>query len=162
MLINVYKIYTGPLSVQDQYSRLFPISSSFRYNGSVITWTVVCLTADKFKPLILCMSNQFQSRAEQSSSLLPATNQHGRSWHRAPLGPMTIYLFNVKTFYFLSSVVPPLIKWEGLDFFYNWCSLVPYLRFTAYCYNTDRIENTASNTFSIYYYYKAVNTTNSL
>jgi hypothetical protein len=33
MLINVYKIYTGPLSVQAQYSRLCPISSSFRYNG---------------------------------------------------------------------------------------------------------------------------------
>jgi hypothetical protein len=39
-----------------------------------------------------------QSRAEQSSSLLPATSQHGHFWHRAPLGPMAIYLFNVKTF----------------------------------------------------------------
>jgi hypothetical protein len=27
------------------------------------------------------------SRAEQSSSLLLATSQHGHSWHRAPLGP---------------------------------------------------------------------------
>jgi hypothetical protein len=52
-LINVYTIYTGPLSVQAQYSRLCPISSSFRYNSSLVTWTVVCLTADKFKPLIL-------------------------------------------------------------------------------------------------------------
>jgi hypothetical protein len=32
-------------------------------------------------------------RAEQSSSLLPATSQHGISWHRAPLGPMARYLF---------------------------------------------------------------------
>jgi hypothetical protein len=40
--------------------------------------------------------------AEQSSSLLPATSQHGHSWHRAPMGPMTIYLFNVKTIVFLS------------------------------------------------------------
>jgi hypothetical protein len=32
------------------------------------------------------------SRAEQSSSLLPATSQHGHSWHRAPLGPMAILL----------------------------------------------------------------------
>jgi hypothetical protein len=39
-----------------------------------------------------------QSRAEQSSSLLPATCQQGHSWHRAPLGPMAIYLFSVKTF----------------------------------------------------------------
>jgi hypothetical protein len=30
------------------------------------------------------------NRAEQSSSLLPATSQHGHSWHRAPLGPMVI------------------------------------------------------------------------
>jgi hypothetical protein len=37
MLINVYKIYTGPLSIQAQYSRLCPISSSFRYNGSLVT-----------------------------------------------------------------------------------------------------------------------------
>jgi hypothetical protein len=43
---------------------------------------------------------KMQSRAEQSSSLLPATSQHGHSWHRAPLGPMAIYLFNVKTFVF--------------------------------------------------------------
>jgi hypothetical protein len=36
----------------------------------------------------------------QSSSLLPATSQHGHSWRRAPLGPMAIYLFSVKTFVF--------------------------------------------------------------
>jgi hypothetical protein len=56
MLINVYTIYTGPRSVQAQYSRLCPISSSFHYNDSLVTWTVVCLTATKFKPLILSMS----------------------------------------------------------------------------------------------------------
>jgi hypothetical protein len=39
--------------------------------------------------------------AEQSSNLLPASSQHGHSWHRAPVGPMVIYLFNVKTFVFL-------------------------------------------------------------
>jgi hypothetical protein len=55
MLINVYTIYTGPLSVQAQFSRLFPISSSFHYNGSLVTWTVVCLTVAKLKPLILSM-----------------------------------------------------------------------------------------------------------
>jgi hypothetical protein len=38
MLINVYKIYTGPVSVQVQYSRLCPISSSFRYNGSLFSF----------------------------------------------------------------------------------------------------------------------------
>jgi hypothetical protein len=37
------------LSVQAQYSRLCHISSSFRYNSSLVSWTVVCLTAAKFK-----------------------------------------------------------------------------------------------------------------
>jgi hypothetical protein len=40
----LYTIYTSPLSVQAQYSRLCPISSSIRYNGSLVIWTVVCLT----------------------------------------------------------------------------------------------------------------------
>jgi hypothetical protein len=42
-LMFVYTIYTRPLSVQAQYSRLCPIPSCFRYNGSLVTWTVVCL-----------------------------------------------------------------------------------------------------------------------
>jgi hypothetical protein len=46
-------MYTGPLSVQAQYSRSCPIISCSCYNGSLVTWTVVCLTAAKFKPLIL-------------------------------------------------------------------------------------------------------------
>jgi hypothetical protein len=33
-------------------------------------------------------------------SLLSATSQHGHSWHRAPLVPMTKYLFSFKTFAF--------------------------------------------------------------
>jgi hypothetical protein len=43
-----------------------------------------------------------------------------------PLGPMAIYLFNVKTFV-LSFRCSSFDKREGLDFFYNWCSLTtPY------------------------------------
>jgi hypothetical protein len=49
-------IYTWPLSVRVQYSRLCPISGSFRYNGSLVTWTVVCLTAAKFKPLVFSVT----------------------------------------------------------------------------------------------------------
>lgn len=56
MLLSMHKICTGPLSVLDQYSKLCPISSSFKYNGSLVTWTVVCLTATKFKHFILSMS----------------------------------------------------------------------------------------------------------
>jgi hypothetical protein len=68
-----------------------------------------------------------RTRAERSSSLLPATSQHGHFWHRAPLGPMATYLFNVKTFVFSFFRCSSLIKREVLDFFYNWCSLTtPY------------------------------------
>jgi hypothetical protein len=38
----------------------------------------------------------------RSRSLLPAASWHTHSWHWAPLGPMAIYLFNVKTFVFFS------------------------------------------------------------
>jgi hypothetical protein len=48
----VYTTYTRPLSVQAQYSRKCPIISIALYNGSLVTWTVVCLTTAKFKPLI--------------------------------------------------------------------------------------------------------------
>jgi hypothetical protein len=47
---GVYIIYIRPLSVQAQYSRSCPIISSSCYNSRVVTWTVVCLTAAKFKP----------------------------------------------------------------------------------------------------------------
>jgi hypothetical protein len=66
VLVSIYKylqvytsyvilctICTRSLSVQAQYSKLCTISSSFRYNGSLVIWTVVCLTAAKFKLLIL-------------------------------------------------------------------------------------------------------------
>jgi hypothetical protein len=45
-------IYTRPLSVQAENSRSCPILSSSGYNGSLVTWTVVRLTAAKFKPLV--------------------------------------------------------------------------------------------------------------
>jgi hypothetical protein len=99
------------------------------------------------------------SRAKKSSSILPATSQHGQSWHRAPLAHMAIYLFNIKTFvffFFPSFVVPPLIKRDGLDIFYNWCSLTtPYslhsagLGFSLYNLQADQTENTATNVFLV-------------
>jgi hypothetical protein len=69
--------------------------------------------------------NSNSSRAEQSSSLLPATSQHGHSWHRAPLRPMAIYLFSVKTFVFFLFFFrcSSFDKMEGWAFFCNWCSL---------------------------------------
>jgi hypothetical protein len=53
MLLNTYTIYTRLLSVRAQYSRLCHISDSFGYNGSLVTSTVVCLTAAKFMLLFL-------------------------------------------------------------------------------------------------------------
>jgi hypothetical protein len=49
-----------------------------------------------------------QSRA--SSSLLLATSQHGHSWHRAPLGPMAIYLFNIKN---IVNIVNRIHEWTA-------------------------------------------------
>jgi hypothetical protein len=56
MLLNVCITYTGPLSVQAQYSRSCSIIRSFCFNSSLVTWTVVCMTAAKFKPLIFPVS----------------------------------------------------------------------------------------------------------
>jgi hypothetical protein len=52
MLKYIYSIYRA--SVQAQHSRFCAISSSFCYD-SLVTWTVICLTTAKFKPLILSM-----------------------------------------------------------------------------------------------------------
>jgi hypothetical protein len=51
-------------------------------------------------------------------SLLPAINRDGHSRHRAPLGPMAIDLFNVKTFAFFPSLFLPLVK-GGVKDYYN-------------------------------------------
>jgi hypothetical protein len=53
----------------------------------------------------------------RSRSLLPATSRHVHTCHRAPLGPMAIYLCNVKDF-FPFRWSSSLIK-EGLVFFYR-------------------------------------------
>jgi hypothetical protein len=41
----------------------------------------------RFRPCLHTGYSTTTNRAEQSSSILPATSQHGHSWHRAPLGP---------------------------------------------------------------------------
>jgi hypothetical protein len=68
-LMYVYTTYTRPLSVQAQYSRSCPIISSSCYNSSLITWTVVCLAAAKFKPLIFPVSEFLTPRLKSSLSL---------------------------------------------------------------------------------------------
>jgi hypothetical protein len=55
-------------------------------------------------------NSQLNHRAEQSRSLLPATSRHAHTWHRAPLGPMAIYLFSVKTFVLFCFVAPFVFK----------------------------------------------------
>jgi hypothetical protein len=56
LLTNICTICTRPLSVQSRYSRLCTPFSNYRYYGSLVTWTVVSLTAAKFEPLIFPMS----------------------------------------------------------------------------------------------------------
>jgi hypothetical protein len=76
VLLNTYTIYTKPLSVQAQYRKLCPISGNFGYNGSLVTWTVVCLTAAKFKPLIFCSSPYAKSYLKRVTGRL----QTSREW----------------------------------------------------------------------------------
>jgi hypothetical protein len=56
--------------------------------------------------------SNFQGRLIRSRSLLLQMSQHGHSWHRAPLGPMAIDLFKVKTFVFFLSLLLPIAKGE--------------------------------------------------
>jgi hypothetical protein len=71
---------------------------------SVVSRTPVSLTLHSTMSVSRKYTNSLLLLAEQSSRLLPATSQHGHSWHRAPLGPMAIYLFSVKTFVFFLSL----------------------------------------------------------
>jgi hypothetical protein len=62
----------------------------------------------------------------RNRSLLPATSRHSHTWHRAPLGPMAIYLFNFRPFLFLSLIL--LIDKGGVGLLYiyiyiEWCLL---------------------------------------
>jgi hypothetical protein len=75
---------------------LLPNSCSGRLAFRILTDSLPSI----FSHLRLLPKEIHNSNSEQSSSLLPATSQHGHSWHRAPLGPMAIYLFRVKTFFF--------------------------------------------------------------
>jgi uncharacterized membrane protein YccF (DUF307 family) len=61
------------------------------------------------------------NRAEQSRRLLPAISRHGHSWHRAPVGPVAIYLLDVKTFvfFFFLRWSSSMIKRRGLHFFFS-------------------------------------------
>jgi hypothetical protein len=90
-----------------------------------------------------------QSRTEQSSSLLPATSQHSHSWHRAPLGPMAIYLFNVKTFVFYFFRCSPFDKkGGGWTLFYNWCSLTTPFSTRGHIKVRQRFSNYGTRTTS--------------
>jgi hypothetical protein len=127
--------WTPICNVLGYWRHLFISDSTSRHYNLCLqcVMTLWCRVSERFFDLfsvfcsvisLQCFSSLSLSLSLLSSILLPATSQHGHSWHRAPLGPMAIYLFNVKTFVFLSSFVPPpLIKRERLDFFYNWCSL---------------------------------------
>jgi hypothetical protein len=66
------------------------------------------------RPLSHELMNPWRSR-----SLPPATSRHALTWHRDPLEPMAIYLFNVKTFvvFFFSFRWASLLIKEGLVFY---------------------------------------------
>jgi hypothetical protein len=51
-MYNLYKASVSPGSVQ----QIMPYLGSFRYSGILVTWTVVYLTAAKFKPLVFSVT----------------------------------------------------------------------------------------------------------
>jgi hypothetical protein len=67
--ITIYTIYTGPLSVQDQYSRFCPVSSSSCYD-SLVTWTVVCLTTANTSSFVL-YNHSARTTAENTAFQYP-------------------------------------------------------------------------------------------
>jgi hypothetical protein len=76
-------------SLLDCECLLFCVTDLVLIYGSVTSSTATALNDD-------CLTNApLQSRAEQSRSLLPAMSRHGHSWHRAPVGPVAIYLLLV-------------------------------------------------------------------
>jgi hypothetical protein len=59
-IYNVHCVCQSRLNSAD-YALIF---SSFRYNSSLVTWTVVCLTAAKFKPLTFSVGLRFVQYSE--------------------------------------------------------------------------------------------------
>jgi hypothetical protein len=90
-------------------------------------------SSDYRSVFLLLLNSQFQfsnlislaeqSRAEQRSSLLPATSRHSHSWHRAPLGPMRYICSMSRLLFFFFFRCSSFDKKEGVGLFYNWCSL---------------------------------------
>jgi hypothetical protein len=68
-VLHGYDIYTWPLSVRAQYSRLCPTSGSFRYNGSLVTWMVV-LWLVQLASLYSLDMNQIENTVSMVSLLL--------------------------------------------------------------------------------------------
>jgi hypothetical protein len=66
----VYTIYTRPPSVQAQYSRSRPIINCSCYNGSLLTWTVVCLTAAEIFLRHRCLATSAARTTENTAVLL--------------------------------------------------------------------------------------------
>jgi hypothetical protein len=79
-MFQVYAIYTRHLSAQAQYSRSCQNICSLRYNSSLDTWTVVRLTAAKFKHL-----RTVQKREYRTLTTTGDTRWHYRMWVRKPL-----------------------------------------------------------------------------
>jgi hypothetical protein len=82
------------------------------------------VTVEVFDPVSTPVSSLLSKGRSRSRNLLPATSRQAHTWHQAPLGPMAIYLFLVKTFVFFSFCWSTLLIKEELVFFYiDWCSL---------------------------------------
>jgi hypothetical protein len=81
-VVNMYTLFTFTCIIH--YIRIYNIykaSVNPGYNGSLLTWTVVCLTAAKFKPLIL------HEDVRGSGCIDPCFLGLGNSWGWSPSHP---------------------------------------------------------------------------
>jgi hypothetical protein len=97
-IVRVYTIYTRPVSVRTRYSRLCPTSSSYRYHGSLDTWTVVCLTA----ALVEKSESEFYVTTDSQSASL--------SWNKDPSGSYDQILITVWQLRFCFCEAPSLTR----------------------------------------------------
>jgi hypothetical protein len=116
---RMYRASVSPGSVQ----QIMPISNSFSYNSSLVTWTVICLTAAKFKPLL------YNWKWKLKVTLRLTVGQSVSLGVESYLGLMTRYLLLFDS-YGLVFVGRPLWREDG-SVFYIWCWSSPAQSFSG-------------------------------
>jgi hypothetical protein len=97
--INRKRIFFLETDSSQELSLQITMKSFYRFSFNHLGLPTLLNSSQFSNANFLSSSSRIRSR---SSNLLPATRQHAHTWHQAPLGPMIIYWFNVKSFVFFS------------------------------------------------------------